>query len=69
LPNVNQMAILVLFDFLKNKVAPLDQYNKMGENNLCIVFGPCIMKSLEPGSLKELIYAKKIIVATSIIMK
>lgn len=38
----------------------------MGINNICIVFGPCLMKS-EIASIKDLIYAKKIIVVTNII--
>ena len=68
LPQVNRMTIFLLFDFLKNRVLPYAQHSKMGENNLCIVFGPCLMRS-EVASMRELIYAKKVIVVTSIIFK
>jgi hypothetical protein len=40
----------------------------MTETNLCIVFGPCLMHS-EVSSIRELLYAKKVIVVTSILFK
>jgi hypothetical protein len=62
------MTIFFLIDFLKNRVLQFANENKMSENNLCIVFGPCLMRS-EVASIKELIYAKKVIVVTSILFK
>lgn len=64
LPHVHRMSLFLLFDFLKNKALTYAEYSKMGENNMCIVFGPCLMRS-EVSSIQDLIYAKKIIVATS----
>jgi hypothetical protein len=40
----------------------------MGENNLCIVFGPCLMRAEVP-SIRDLLYAKKVISATSVILQ
>lgn len=63
-----RMLIFVLFEFLREQVVPVSDHNKMGENNLCIVFGPCLMRSRE-ASLKDLLYAKKIIVVLSCIYR
>lgn len=60
------MIIFLLFDFLKNSVVPNAAFNKMGVNNLCIVFGPCLMKA-EVASMKDLVYAAKTIAVTNII--
>jgi hypothetical protein len=67
LPKINKMTLFLLFSFLR-KVIIFSEHNKMGENNICIVFGPCLMKA-EVGSIKDLIYAKKIIVVASIILR
>lgn len=45
LPKVNKMTIFLLFNFIRDKVMPFAEQSKMGENNLCIVFGPCLMKA------------------------
>lgn len=45
LPKINRMVIFLLFDFLANSVVPYSEWSKMGVNNLCIVFGPCLMRS------------------------
>lgn len=65
LPKINKMSIFLLFSFIR-KVILYSQHNKMGENNICIVFGPCLLRA-EVSSIKDLIYAKKVIVVTSII--
>ena len=65
LPKINKMSIFLLFSFIR-KVVLYAQHNKMGENNICIVFGPCLLRA-EVSSIRDLIYAKKVIVATSII--
>ena len=65
LPKVNKMTLFILFDFLMNKVLKYADSSKMSLNNLCIVFGPCLMRS-EVSSIKDLIYAKKIIVLTNV---
>jgi hypothetical protein len=45
LSKTRKMLIFNLFEFLREQVVPMSEYNKMGENNLCIVFGPCLMRS------------------------
>ena len=45
LPKTNRMIIFILFDFLKTSIIPNSDVNKMGENNLCIIFGPVLMRS------------------------
>ena len=65
LPKINKMSIFLLFSFIR-KVILYAEHSKMGENNICIVFGPCLLRA-EVSSIKDLIYAKKVIVATSII--
>jgi hypothetical protein len=66
LPKTNKMIVFLLFDFLINKMVPHSESSKMGINNLCIVFGPCLMRSAV-ASIMDLLYAKKIIVATNTI--
>ena len=62
------MVIFILFDFLRTSIIPNSDANKMGENNLCIIFGPVLMRS-EVISIKDLIYAKKIIQVASYIFQ
>jgi hypothetical protein len=66
LPKPNRMILFLLFDFLRNSVVPHAEHSKMGVKNLCIVFGPCLMRA-EVSSFKDLIYATKTIVVTNII--
>jgi hypothetical protein len=68
LGKVSKMALFQLFSFLREKVLPFAESSKMGENNLCIVFGPCLMKA-EIASIKDLLYAKKIINTTAVILR
>lgn len=54
------MVLFFLLDFLRNRMLPFATQNLMTENNLCIVFGPCLMRAEVP-SIKELLFAKKVI--------
>jgi hypothetical protein len=62
------MTLLLLVDFLKEKLLPRGDCNKMNESNLSIVFGPCLMRSKVP-SAKDLILTKKAIGVTLLIFK
>lgn len=55
------MVLFFLLDFLRNRMLPFASHNLMTENNLCIVFGPCLMRAEVP-SIKELLYAKKVVI-------
>ena len=66
LGQTRRMVVFLLFEFLREQVAPFEEHNMMGERNLCIVFGPCLMRA-PTQSIRDLMYAPKVITATNII--
>jgi hypothetical protein len=50
------MTLLLLIEFLKEKVIPLESFNLMGKDNMSRVLGPCIMRA-EIASLKDIMLA------------
>ena len=68
LTNNRKMTLLLLIEFFKEKFLPRTKANKMTENNVCIVVGPCLMRS-ETASLKDIADAKKVINITLILFQ
>jgi len=52
------LTLSVLIDFLKRKVVPLSNKNKMTAQNISICFAPCLMWA-EQRSIKDLAYINK----------
>jgi hypothetical protein len=62
------MTLFLLLNFIREKILPFAEQSKMSENNLCIVFGPCLMRA-ETASIKDLLYAMKVVSATSVMLR
>lgn len=45
LPPKNYFPLMFLFEFLIEKVLPMEKYTKMNANGLAICFAPCLLKS------------------------
>lgn len=61
------LTLSVLIDFLKRKVIPRADKNKMNTNNISICFAPCLMWA-EQSSLKDLLYIHKSVHVTTIMI-
>lgn len=68
LPELRKKTMLILLEFLMEKVIPKESQNKMNVKNISIVIGPCLMHS-EVSSIKDLVYSQKIIAVTLVIFK
>lgn len=68
LPEMRKMTIEIFLNFFQDKLIPREHKNKMGLNNVCIISGPCLMRS-EVSSIKDLVYSQKIIAVMMVIFK
>lgn len=53
-----KVTLLILFEFLVERVLPVSELNKMGERNLSIVMAPCLMR-FPTTSMRDLLCAEK----------
>ena len=63
----NLLTLMVLVDFLKNDVIPLQSTNKMTEQNISICFAPCLLWAPER-SIKDIVYATKSVQVVSMMI-
>ncbi len=68
LPELRKKTMLIVLEFMMERVIPKENINKMNIKNISIVIGPCLMRSEVP-SFKDLIYSQKIIVVILTIFK
>lgn len=58
LPLIHRTSLMFLINFMRDKILPKEEVNKMGVQNLAICFAPCWFRS-EVASIKDILYATK----------